>query len=160
MSKYKLSFDHRFQRKRLKLGVLQRGTFLTLRPLPRKVLMWRKLSNALPRTRWRAGKKKNCKFLNNSYFLHLLHRGFGLNILLSFSLSLDTCQTQSMLGRAINRGLQGVNAKDYHQKETRPLLPFSLFTSYLKLLHVVNFSFVWKRDENKKRKNPKKTRIV
>jgi len=35
MSIYKHSFEHRFQRKRLKLGVLQRGTFLTLRPLPR-----------------------------------------------------------------------------------------------------------------------------
>ena len=36
----------RFQRKRHGHGVLRKGISLTLRPLPRKVLMLRKLSNA------------------------------------------------------------------------------------------------------------------
>ena len=81
---------------------------------------------------------------------------FGLNVLsFFFSLSLDTCQTQSMLGQAISRGLQGVNAKEsispgrmhfeFKQWWNVSLLPSPLFLHQLSLnfitLHAVNLFF-------------------
>lgn len=38
--------DFRYQRKKLELGVPQRGIYHILRPLPRKVSTWRKLFSA------------------------------------------------------------------------------------------------------------------
>ena len=79
-------FNNRFQRRRLKLGVLRRETFPTLRPLLRKAPMWRKLSNALPRTRWRAEKRKSCKFHYKSDSMHTYIRVWSQRFVFCFSL--------------------------------------------------------------------------
>ena len=90
-----------YQRRKLELGVLQKETFHTMKPLPKM--------------QWRVAKRKKCKFI---YFITASFCGWcnrdsvlKLVVLLVWCLILGTCRTQSMWEPAIHRGQQDVNAK-------------------------------------------------
>ena len=110
---------HRFQRRRLKLGVLQRETFPTLRPLLRRHQCERSFPVHCQECSEDRRRGRAVSFQNSSIHVSKSRVWSQTFSLLS---SLGTCQTQSTLGQAINRDLQGVNAKWVYLSPRRMLL--------------------------------------